>query len=90
MTALLNDYEYMEKMMHDYREECLEALSKVVHPKYLPEFAGIFSYAFIEEDKDAESLAEKLNLNQLHVLAYLDREQEFEYAFHEEMSQRQF
>ena len=88
MTALLNDCEYLEKMMHEHREDCLAALSKVVHPKYLIEFAGIFSYALVEEDETAERLAEKLNLNQLHALAYLEREREFENTLCQQNAER--
>ena len=90
MTAMLNDHEYLEKTMHDHREDFLTELSKIVHPKYLTEFASIFSYALVEEDVGAERLAERLNLNQLHVLAYLERETEFEDVLFQHMAESHF
>jgi hypothetical protein len=90
MTVMLNDYEYLVKTMHDHRQDFLTELSKIVHPKYLAEFAGIFSYALIEEDASAEMLADRLKLNQLHVLAYLDRETEFEDVLFQHMAESHF
>ena len=71
---------YIKKRMHESKIECLAALSSIVHPDYLRDFAEVLSYAFFEEDLGAERIAQKLDLNQLHFAAVLDRESDYEYA----------
>ena len=73
----------MNKRMHESKKECLAALSSIVHSDYLRDFAEVLSYAYLEEDCGAERIARKLDLNQLHFSAVLNREEDYEYAEYE-------
>lgn len=73
-------YHEVEKRMYQYQQDCLVALTDIVHPKYINKFARVLSYAFEQQDMDAQSIADDLKLDELNFLAVLERDKDFEEA----------
>lgn len=70
----------LEKRMQQCKQDCLEALTGIVHPEYINKIAIVLAYAYDQEDDVAQSIASDLNLDELNFLAVLDREKDFEVA----------
>lgn len=75
---------YVEKRMYQCKQDCLEALAGIVHPKFINKFATVLAYAYEQDDTDAHNIASELNLDHLNFLAVLDLEQAFEKALFDE------
>lgn len=78
---MFDEDNYLENQMHNYRNQALSALSAIVHPKLVNDMAVVLSYAFREEVYEAEMIAQKLNLDQRHICAVLDLEDEFKHQY---------
>lgn len=68
----------LENRMYQSKQDCLEALASIVHPKYIERFANVLAYAFDQDDADAFSIANDLKLDHLNFLAVLDLSKQFE------------
>lgn len=70
-TGSWND-DILMKKMDEMSNEAYEALEKVVHPKFVKEFAEVLAVSFFEEESPAISLAESLHLRQIHFYAIME------------------
>ncbi len=70
--------EFIEKEMDNRREEFLNKLSGIVHPKYRQQFAYILATAYVDGEYDAESLIDELDLGKIDICAMLDDRDAFE------------
>lgn len=70
--------EYMLDMrMTEYKQDAMTKLSTILKDGYLEEIAGIIAYAYTNDDEDANRIASRLNLQQLHFDAVLGDEENF-------------
>lgn len=81
--------EMIEKEMHNYKTEAVRVLGSIIVQKYKTNFLDSLiqslAYCFMDNLPDAETIANKLNLNKLHFLAVLDMEKQFEEEFIKDM-----
>lgn len=79
---------FYEKQMHNYKMEAWSALFGVVHPQKVEQFAVILAYGAREELPEADMLIHNLGLDQRHIYAVLDQEEEFikEYMSYEDQA----
>jgi len=74
------------EMMDVYTNEVYGTLEKIVHPKYVKEFAEILAISYFEEESPAVSIAHSLHLSRIHFCALMEDSQAF---LHEYIKQKE-
>lgn len=59
----------MKEEMQFYKEEAEQSLGEIVGHKYAGLFCKVLAHAFLEDNQDAYTLAQRFELNQKHFLA---------------------
>lgn len=75
-TIYLDHHEYFERAQSYLCDELIDVLQMYVVEKHLDTFANLFSEALIAGGDNAQKLADKHNLHEVHALAYLDEKKE--------------
>lgn len=63
---------YLEKEMHDLKNQALDKLKSIVHFEYLKEFSIILSFGCYQEMPEAEKIAKDMHLTQSELIALND------------------
>jgi|ERR1700722_18334224 len=79
---------YLEKEMHDLKNQALDKLKSIVHFEYLKEFSIILSFGCYQEMPEAEKIAKDMRLTQSEIIALNDNleifkehmKEQYEYA----------
>lgn len=78
----------IENKMYEYRDNFLIELRKIVHPKYVNDFAKILLYSWHEDFQEAKTLAEDLNFLPIDFCAFSEDYKEFKEFFLKEIDYR--
>ena len=71
-------YQCLADKKKDCQVEAVATLSLVVHPHLAKSFASILAWAYDQGDEDAKKVADQIGLEESHIYAVLNYEEEFE------------
>lgn len=75
-TIYLDHYECFERAQRHLCDELMDVMEIYVGKTQIDLFANLFSEALIAGGDNAQKLADKHNLHEVHALAYLDEKKE--------------
>lgn len=74
----------MSLNLFEHKENALRKLNQAVSSKYLEPFANLLVWAYLEQDKEAIKLAEKLHICKSDIYALDENERSFCKEWHKE------